>query len=49
MRGGLEGQGRDRNGRERRFTSRPVKGIDQDVRLNKALWKIAEAFAEELA
>jgi hypothetical protein len=49
MRGGLDGQGRDRNGRERRFTSRPIKGIDQDVRLNKALWKIAEAFAEELA
>lgn len=29
-----------------RSTTRPVKGIDQDVRLNKALWTLAEKMAE---
>jgi hypothetical protein len=29
----------------RRVTSRPVKGIDQDVRLNRSLWALAEKMA----
>jgi len=27
-------------------TSREVRGIDQDVRLNRALWQLAERMAE---
>lgn len=30
----------------RRSTSRAVRGIDQDVRLNRALWQLAERMAE---
>jgi hypothetical protein len=36
--GGLEG--RNRNGR--RTTTRPVNGIDQNVKLNRALWVLAD-------
>ena len=30
----------------RRSSMRSVKGIDQDVRLNRALWQLAERMAE---
>jgi hypothetical protein len=30
----------------RRVSTRGVKGIDQDVRLNKALWMLSERMAE---
>ena len=30
----------------RRVTTREVKGIDQDVKLNRALWMLAERMAE---
>ncbi|MDE2579120.1 MAG: DUF945 domain-containing protein [Hyphomicrobiales bacterium] len=50
MRGGLRGRnattfegGRRQQGR--RVTTRPVNGIDQDVKLNKALWVLAERLA----
>lgn len=33
-------------GRRRRVTTRPIKGVDQDVKLNKALWVLAERMAE---
>ncbi len=50
MRGGLHGfqQAVDPNGRKtaRRVTTREVKGIDQDVKLNRALWTLAERMAE---
>lgn len=46
VRGGLSARGRDSNGRPRQFTSRAVNGIDQDVKLNKALWTLAEKMAE---
>jgi hypothetical protein len=45
IRGGLHGWGRDENGRGRRVTTREVKGIDGNVNLNKALWKMAEHLA----
>lgn len=45
IQGGLTGIGRDANNRRRRVTSRPIKGIDQDVKLNKALWTLAERMA----
>ncbi len=50
--GGLRGVAEKRNadtGRlisRRRTTTRPVNGIDQDVRLNRALWKLADAMAK---
>jgi Domain of unknown function (DUF932) len=46
IRGGLHAVGRDANNRRRRITTRPVNGIDQDVKLNKALWVLAEGMAQ---
>lgn len=46
IRGGLSATGRGANGRPRRTTSRAVNGIDQDVKLNKALWTLAAKMAE---
>ena len=46
IRGGLTAWGRDARGRPRRVTSREVTGIDGDVRLNRALWQLAERMAE---
>lgn len=47
IRGGLSarasGDGRTRG---RMVTTREVRGIDQDVRLNRALWQLAERMAE---
>lgn len=42
IRGGLHGWRRDANNRPRRTTSREIKGVDQNVQLNKALWTLAE-------
>jgi hypothetical protein len=49
MKGGLEGLGTDRLGRNRVYRTRPVKGIDQTVGLNRALWKLADETAAERA
>jgi len=46
IRGGLQGVGRDANNRTRRVTTRSVNGIDQTVKLNKALWLLADKMAE---
>lgn len=46
IRGGLRGWGRDANNRPRRVSTREVKGIDQEVKLNKALWILAERLAQ---
>lgn len=40
IKGGLPG----RTQKGKRTTTRPVQGIDGDVKLNKALWLIAEQF-----
>lgn len=45
IRGGLRGVGRDANNRPRRVTTRAVNGIDQDVKLNRAMWMISQHFA----
>jgi len=42
IRGGITAMGRDANGRPRRSSSREVRGIDGDVKLNKALWMLGE-------
>ena len=46
IRGGLHGFQRDANSRIRRVTTRQIKGTDHDVRLNRALWMLAERMAE---
>jgi hypothetical protein len=47
IKGGLHGIMRDGNGRRLRAVStRQVKGIDQDVKLNRAMWALAERMAE---
>jgi len=46
IRGGLHGVQRGPSGRRRNVTTREIKGIDQDVRLNRALWTLAERMAE---
>jgi hypothetical protein len=47
IKGGLHGVQRDPSGRRLRAVStRQVKGIDQDVKLNRAMWQLAERMAE---
>jgi hypothetical protein len=47
VRGGLSGTRIDtETGRRRRMTTRAVTGIDQDVKLNRALWTLANKMAE---
>jgi Domain of unknown function (DUF932) len=46
IRGGITAWGRDANNQRRRTTTREVKGIDQDVKLNRALWMLTEKMAE---
>ena len=46
IRGGLTAWGRDANDRPRRTTTREVRGIDADVKINKALWMLSERMAE---
>lgn len=47
IRGGLRGVRVDtETGQRRRMSTRGVTGIDQDVKLNKALWLLAERMAE---
>ena len=48
LRGGLEGERVDQEGRRRRVTTRRINGIDQDVKLNRALWILGERMAEIL-
>ncbi|MBB3646720.1 hypothetical protein FHX14_002917 [Rhizobium sp. BK619] len=45
VKGGLRGIGRDDLGRPRRMQSRAVNGINQDIKLNKALWLIGKKMA----
>lgn len=42
IRGGMRGQTVDANGRRQVRAVRAVTGIDQDVKLNRALWTLAE-------
>ena len=46
VKGCLTGFARDANNRMRRRTTREVKGIDDNVRLNKALWTLGAQMAE---
>jgi hypothetical protein len=42
LRGGLAGQ----NANGRRVRTRPIKSVSEDVRVNRALWRLAERMAE---
>jgi hypothetical protein len=44
--GGLKGKKRGANGRLRRTTTRPVKALDKNIKLNQALWFLTEKMAE---
>jgi Domain of unknown function (DUF932) len=46
IKGGLSGFARGSNGRMRRAGMRSISGVDQDVRLNRAIWAFAEKLAE---
>jgi hypothetical protein len=46
IRGGLSGTVADASGRVRRATTREVRGIDGDIRYNRAMWSLAEHMAE---
>lgn len=46
LRGGLRGRTRGSNGRLRRTTTRPVKALDRNIKLNQALWFLTEKMAE---
>lgn len=47
IRGGLRTRHDEQGNRlDRRVSTRAVKGIDQDVKLNRALWSLAEKMAE---
>jgi hypothetical protein len=45
VKGGLTGVASDIQGRRRRVSTREVKGIDGNLNLNKAIWKMAEHLA----
>lgn len=46
MKGGISGMTFDKKNRPRRTLTRPVKSIDRNVKLNKALWTLTERMAE---
>lgn len=46
IKGGIRAVGQDANGNRRRVTTRAVNGIDQDVKLNKALWVLYDGMAQ---
>ena len=49
IRGGLRTLKRDERNQIQRGSTREIKGIDQNVKINKALWIIAEAIAKQAA
>jgi hypothetical protein len=46
MKGGVRGMTFDEYGRHRRVTTRPVKALDRNVKLNQALWYLTEKMKE---
>ena len=46
VRGGLKGTTRGSNGRRRKTTTRPVKALDRNIKLNQALWFLTEKITE---
>lgn len=48
VRGGVHGVGVNANGQRRRTTTRQITGIEQDVKVNQRLFKVANAIAAAL-
>jgi len=46
MKGSIRGLKKDGSGKVRSVTTRKIKSIDRDVRLNKALWNLTEKLKE---
>jgi len=46
VRGGLKGRKRNSAGKMRNVTTRPVKALDRNIKLNQALWFLTEKMAE---
>lgn len=46
IRGGLKGVTVNENNKRRRFSTKEVRGIDNDIKLNRALWTLANRMAE---
>ena len=46
IKGGVRGMKFDEYGRRRRVTTRPVKALDRNVKLNQALWYLTEKMKE---
>ena len=46
IKGGIRAVARDEFGRPRRVKARAVTGIDQDIKLNKALWLLGAEMAK---
>lgn len=46
VKGGVRGLTVDANGRARRTSTRAIKSVSEDVRVNRALWTLAERMAE---
>ncbi len=44
--GGLRGARTDENGKRRKVTTRPVKALDKNLKLNQALWVLTQKMAE---
>jgi hypothetical protein len=49
IKGEITAAGFDKNNKPRMYTTREIKGIDQDVRLNRALFVLAKALADHKA
>ena len=47
IRGGLHGTRLADNGSSQRVTTRPIRGIDGDQRMNRALWTLAQALGTQ--
>lgn len=46
VRGGVEGSIIGANGRRRKSTTRPIKALDKNLKLNQALWTLTQKMAE---
>jgi hypothetical protein len=46
MKGGLHGVTRDAQNRRRNVTTREIRGIDQNLSLNRALWTLAQSIVD---
>lgn len=46
LKGGITGVARNADGQRRAFTTRPINGVEDDVKVNRALWAFTKALAE---